>query len=342
MEDLVSRQQAQYAVAATLAVGSRIVGQALELARTRTAYIDLLAMDVAHEPGNVARLQNAACQAVRTALRDEPQAALAQPIEGGYRVTVLLPSQRPPLQSHELTDVQTAWERTQARIPGLRREAPDAARDVETRARESAQNLADLRAVQQRVMQGERSAQPELADALNRAQMANDALRGVQQQFQPVRRDRPVRADQLVFAVRADGLEGLSLVERDRALGEILGRAAGLRDVSELRVTTRPTRTAGESLVSVAFNLRNEAGRGVQHLNPESLRRVLLAGATRVPAVALPTPGGAAHVSIRAIAVVAGAEAPLRTATRALRELPVPEVVAARTRDLGPERTADR
>ena len=110
---------------------------------------------------------------------------------------------------------------------------------------------------------------------------------------------------------------------------DAFARAAALRDPAELRVTTRPTRNPGESIVQVAFNLRNTAERGPEHLNPDSLREAILVGATVVPSA--PVKAGAAAVSV-AIQAIETYRAEVRgPVAEATPELPVPTPVQEAT-----------
>jgi hypothetical protein len=333
MEDAVTRQHAQYLVAATLTVSGRVLGELLRHQRSRANTVELLAPAAPHAARTAQALQEAARRATRAALREAPTTVFVEPIEGGYRLRVLLAAHRPPLQPHEVTDIQVAWQRARERVLGPACVAPVTVREVEHRAHDVERALANLRAVQSRVMHGHPEQQVDLADALNRAQMATDALREAQRRAAPMSPSRPRHADLLSFAVRTEGLDGLTLVERDAALRAVLARAAGLADPSELRVTTRPLRAPGQALVRVAFNLRDTPTRGPGCIDPASLRDTILTWATRVPPTpvrvgAAPVRAGAAlvRVSVRAIEWLGGA--PDRGAVpAAARELPVPAVV---------------
>lgn len=337
MEDAVTRQHAQYLIAATLAVSGRAVGALLQHQRSRANTVELLAPATRHASRTAQALQEAARRATRAALREPPTAVFVEPIEGGYRLRVLLAAHRPALQPHEVTDLQVAWQRARERLLGPACLVPATARDVEHRAHDVERALADLRAVQSRVMHGHPEQQVDLADALNRAQMATDALRDAQRRAAPASPSGPRHADVLSFAVRTDGLDGLTLVERDAALRAVLARAAGLADPSELRVTTRPVRAPGQALVRVAFNLRDSPTRGPGCLEPASLRDAILTWATRVPPTTVRAGAALVQVAVRAIEWLGGT--PDRSvAPTAARELPVPAVVRdhGRTR----ERTA--
>lgn len=301
MEDAFTRQHAQYLLAAVLAVGARVVGRAIEHARTRPPFVDLHALGVKPSHVTTAALQRAAKSAVRQSLAEEAHAVQLTPIGDGYRVRVLLAPQRPPLQPYEITDLQVAWERAQARELGPTRPTLDASREVATRQQELDTALAGIRDVHTRLVAGHPELQPELADAMNRAQIATDALRAAVQRANPLRPDRRTFSDTLAFVVRTEGMDGLSLVERDRAIRDTFARAAGLSDPAELRVTTRPTRDTGESIVRVAFNVRNTAERGPEHLNVDSLREAILAGATAVPSVPVKAGAAAVNVAVQAI-----------------------------------------
>ncbi len=282
MEDAFTRQHAQYLVAAVVALGARVVGRVAERARLRPMFVDLHALGVTHAHATSRALQDAARSAVRAALRDTPNAVQLTPIENGYRVRVHFAPQRPPLQPYELTDLQVAWERAQQRELGRARALPST-QDVSARQQDLDTALEHLRGIHGRLLAGEPGLQAELADAMNRAQIATDALRSAMQRARPLLPQRRTYSDTLTFVVRADGLAALPLVERDRALRDMFARAAGLGDPSELRVTTRPTRNAGESLARVDFNLRQERTRGPAHLKPDSLRDAILSGAANVP-----------------------------------------------------------
>lgn len=301
MEDAFTRQHAQYIVAATLALGARVVGQALERARTRPLFVDLHALGVRPSPEAAAAVERAAQRAVRQALREDAQAIQLTPVADGYRVRVLLAPQRPPLQPYELTDLQVAWGPAQERELGPARPTLDASREVATRQQELDTALTDLRDVHARLIQGEPGLQSDLADALNRAQVATDALRHAVQRANPLQPERRAYSDTLTFLVRVAGTDYLPLVDRDRAIRDALARAAGLRDPGELRVTTRPTRNPGESIAHVAFNLRNTPERGPQHLNLDSLRTAILAGATAVPSAKVKAATAVVEVAIQAI-----------------------------------------
>jgi hypothetical protein len=301
VEDAFTRQHAQYLVAAVLAVGARVVGRTTERLRLRPMFVDLHALGVTPSHVTAQALQHAARRAVRTSLREEPHAVQLTPIEGGYRVRVLLGPQRVPLQPYELTDLQVAWERAQQRELGRSRALPSP-HEVATRQAEVNAALGQLRETHKRLVAGEPALQAELADAMNRAQLATDALRAAVQRANPLQPQRRTYADTLTFTVKAAGLDALPLVERDRAMRDAFARAAGLSDPGELRVTTRPTRREGESLVRVDFNLRHDHARGPEHLNPESLRDAILSRVATLPSA----PGGA-------VAMIQGIECPRRS-----------------------------
>ncbi len=303
MEDAFTRQHAQYLVAAVVAVGARVVGRAVERARLRPMFVDLHALGVTPSQVTAQALQHAARRAVRTALREEPHAVQLTPIEGGYRVRVLLGAQRPPLQPYELTDLQVAWERAQQRELGRVRTLPSQ-QEIATRQAEVDAALGHLRETHKRLVAGEPALQAELADAMNRAQVATDALRAAVRRANPLQPQRRTHADTLTFAVKAEGLDALPLIERDRVMRDTFARAAGLGDPGELRVTTRPTRREGESLVRVDFNLRNERARGPEHLSPNSLRDAILSGAAAVPGAPAKLGAAVAEVAIQAIELV--------------------------------------
>jgi hypothetical protein len=330
MEDAVTRQHAQYLVAASVAVGGRVLGALLQRQRSGPHALELLAPGTPHSPLTAARLQLAARNAVRASLREPPLAVFAQPIDGGYRVRALLSPQRAPLQPYELTDIQMAWTRARERTLGYARVPGVAARECDARAQEVSRALADLLAVQRRVMHGQPELQVDLADAINRAQMAMDAWRDAQQRARPLEPRRRVQVDTLTFAVRTEGLEGLPLVEHDRALRTVMARAVGLADPGELRVTTRPTRTPGEAVVRVSFNLRHSAARGPEHLDPGSLRDTILTWAAQVPATPVRIGATVAQVSVRAIECLSGLTSP-EVPQGAVRDLPLPAPVRAAT-----------
>lgn len=301
MEDAFTRHHAQYLVAAVLAVSARAVGQLRQHVRLRPPFVDLHALAVTHSPEAVQALERAGRSAVRRGLREEAHAIQPTPIDGGYRVRILLAPQRPPLQPYELTDLQVAWERALKRELGPARLPLATAQEIATRQRELDTALADLRQIQTRLIHGHPELQPELADAMNRAQIATDALRSAVQRSNPTLPDRRTYSDTLAFRVRVEGMEGLPLVERDRAMRDLFARAAGLRDPAELRVTTRPTSRPDEALVRVAFNVRNAAAGGSEHLSPDSLRDAILTGATAVPSAPVKVGAALAEVAIRAI-----------------------------------------
>lgn len=335
MEDAVTRQHAQYLVAAVVAVGGRALGTLLQRQRSGPHTLDLLASGMPHAPQTAARLQLAARNAVRASLRETPLAVLPEAIEGGYRLRVLLSPQRAPLQPYELTDVQMAWDRARERTLGFARVPGVTARECDARAHEVSRALADLREVQSRVMHGQPELQVDLADAMNRAQLATDAWRDAQQRARPLAPGRRVQVDTLTFMVRTQGLEGLPLVERDRALRTVMARAAGLANPGDLRVTTRPSRTPGEAVVRLSFNPRHVTARGPEHLDPASLRDTILSWATQVPATPVRVGAAVAEVTVRAIecltALGGGRDAP----QGAIRDLPLPAPVSA----TAPERT---
>ncbi len=331
MEDAVTRQHAQYLVAAALAVGARVVGQALEHARTRPLAFDLHAAGLRHDAAAVSAVQRSASEATRAALREEPIGVLVQPVENGYRVRVLLPPTRAPLQPHELTDIQVAWQRAQERALATWSldVQPDAERGVAGRRQEAREAVRAMEGLQARVMHGRSDLQPELADAMNRAQMATDAWREAQQRAAPQRFSLPVHSDVLVFRVQAKGLERLPLVQGDEVLRDQLARAAGLSNPAELRVTVRPTGQAGEVLARVHFNLRHEQRRGPEHLDPGSLSAAIMANAVAVPAQSVRAGAWVVPVAVTSIREVVQPERV--PASEGMRGLPQPEVVRAVT-----------
>lgn len=329
MEDAVTRQHAQYLVAATLAVGARVVGQVVERARSRPLAFDLHATGVRHEPAAVAAVQRCARESALAALRQEPVGVLVQPVADGYRVRVLLPPTRPPLQPHELTDIQVAWQRVQERglAPWRASATPSAVREAAVRQQDAQEALKAMQALQGRVMHGRPDLQPELADAMNRAQMANDVWREAQQLAEPLPPGRRVHSDVLTFRVQVRGLERLPLAQCDQVLRNQLARAAGLSNPAELRVTTRPTGKAGEVLVRVNFNLRQQPVRGPEHLNPDSLSALILTRAAAVPAQ--PVQSGAWVLQVAIASILPAVERVRGTAQAALHGLPQPEPVRA-------------
>jgi len=329
VEDAFTRQHAQYLLAAVVAVGARVVGRAMEQARTRPPFVDLHALGIQPSHVTSAALQRAAKSAVRRALGEEAHAVQLTPIGDGYRVRVLLAPQRPPLQPYELTDLQVAWKRAQERELGPPRPTLDASRELELRHRELNTALAGLRDVHQRLVNGRPELQPELADAMNRAQVATDALRSAVQRANPLRPERRAYSDTLTFTVRSQGMDGLSLVERDRALRDVFARAAGLSDPAELRVTTRPTRNVGEAVVRVAFNVRNTPERGPEHLNVDSLREAILTGAKAVPSIPVQAGVLAASMAVQAIEIYRTEARGLTT--EAMPDLPAPTPVREAT-----------
>lgn len=329
MEDAFTRQHAQYLVAASLVLGARLVRRAVDAyhQRLRPPFVDLHALGVTPSREAQAAAERAARGAVRQALGEEAHAVQLVPIENGYRVRVLLDPQRPPLQPYELTDLQVAWKDAQERELGPARPALPAQRDVALRQQELDSALAGLRDVHTRLVQGHPALQAELADAMNRAQIATDALRAAVQRAQPLRHDRRTYSDTLAFRVHTAGAAHLPLVERERALRDTFARAAGLSHPEELRVLARPTRNPDESLVRLTFNVRNTPQRGSEHLNVDSLRDAILSGAAHVPSLPVQAGAQAVHFAVKAIE---SCRVELATPTPTVApDLPMPRAVAA-------------
>lgn len=301
VEDALTRQHAQYAVAATLAVGARAVGMLMSRLPARPRFLDLHAPGVAATPEVAAALQRAARSAVRQTLGEPPLGVVPEEQGQGYRVRVALAASRPPLQPHEVSDLQVAWQRAVTRE--LRRWEPlrPTPADVEPRQKALDEALASLRVLRTRVFSGDVGAREALGHALNQAEMASDALRQALRSAQPIRHDRRVYSDTLTLVVRTEGMRGLPLVTCDGVLRDTFARAAGLADPSELRVTTRPTRDPDTFVARVSFNLRNAPERGAAHINPGSLRDTLAAGAASVPAIPVQVGAAARQVVVRSV-----------------------------------------
>lgn len=317
VEDALTRRHAQYAVAATLAVGARAVGLLLSRLPARPRFLDLYAPGVAAAPEAAWALQRAARAAVRSVLGQPPLGVVPEEQVQGYRVRIALAADRPPLQPHEVSDLQVAWQR--ALVRELRRWEPlrPTRADIEPRQKALDEVLATLRELRGRVFDGDVTAREALGHALNQAEMASDALRQALRSASPIRHDRRLYSDTLTLVVRTEGARGLPLVTCDGVLRDTFARAAGLADPSELRVTTRPTRDPETFVARVSFNLRNEPQRGPAHINPGSLRDTLVTGAAAVPATAVQVGAATVQVAVRS---VVNSSLSLPTIDAALRE----------------------
>ena len=339
MEDLVSRVHAQQVVAAALYLGTKAVDRALQRHLASRNYVELRMDGVAHSREMVQQLQILAGDAFRRALRDHPAAVIpaADPSGSGYKLRLVLQPGRPPLQPHELTDLQVAWQRGIARELGLIGRLPtnDVIQQRQVALQES---TLDLQRIHHQLLKGRSpELQQDLAAAMNRVQMAQDSLREALHIASPVRSDRRIHSDMLTFRIHTNGADrDLPLVQRDEALRQLLARAAALKDPAELRVSTRPSPGDGPNvaLLRLAFNFRNSPLRGPQHLNPASLSAAIAQYATEVPAVAIQVGEKVASVAIEAIQAVQ------RPAREALQRMPdslePPRVLQAPT--LGRER----
>lgn len=329
MEDAVTRIHAQQLVAATLYLGSRIVGDVMRRVLAHPNRVELRADGLPHTRENSERLRSMAARAVRQALGEAPAAVLATPDpRGGWRVHVAFAHERPPLQPWELTDLQQAWSDAQERTLGAPAQRPTND-DVHARQEDVERALGTLRDTQTRLFEEPSPDTREaFAAAVNRAQMASDRLRAALQFADPLQFDRTTHHDQLDFSVRLQGDEGMSLVDRDRLVRDTFARAAALPDPRELYVFLRPTeRTerADEWHAHVSFNFRDTSERGPQHLHPASLGRSILTGATSVPPVMQPVAGTLVPVSVATIEVA-------RPMRQALRESAQPDPAIVKPR----------
>jgi hypothetical protein len=239
----------------------------------------VLHADAELPPATSARLCRLAQAAIRSAL-GEPAAHVSALVGGGCgQVAILFAPERPALRGHELTALQIAWTRRLRRAFGPR--TPHVTRAlIEARRTEVALARAEWRqAHADRVAGASPAAAERLRAALNRMQVAHDALRRALARAEPVDFRRALHADWLALRVRLDGPAArLTRRTRARALRALLARAAALPDPGELRTRSRPTGDPAEFAVRLLFNFRNQPERREQHLAPESLRQSLLNG----------------------------------------------------------------
>ena len=318
MEDAVTRTHAQQLIAAALYVGSRLVGATLRRLLAHPNRIELRADGLAHTPDNAMRLQSLAERASKRALGEPPAAVVAAPDRrGGWRVHLAFADEHPPLQPHELADLQHTWESLKQREFGRDNHRPKLP-EVKAREADADRAFDTLRRAQARLFAAPSTeTRDEFRAAVNRAQVANDNLRTTLRRHDPVSFERPLYHDKLQFLVKPNGAEHLTLVERDKAVRDLLARAAALPDPSELHVSLRPTLDRSTWRAHVAFNFRNTPERQTQHINPQSLQQAILAQTPSVPAVAVQTGAVVAQVTLAAIEAV---RQPTRAATeRAIR-----------------------
>lgn len=254
-------------------------------------------------PRSAARLRALAIGAVRRALGELPaQVAAAPAMCGRWRVCIIFRDPRPALKAHELSDVQVAWARRCRRAFGRPADTGSSALHVAACRDDARCALAELREAQAALAAAPTPAgRVWLQAALNRLQVAHDALRRALERADPVRLDRPLWHDALSFRVALAGHEALWEAARHRAVRRLLARAAALPDPSELSVCTHAAGQPGLFLARMLFNFRNAPERREQHLSPASLGEVILDGAVSVPPLELRVGATLARVSITAI-----------------------------------------
>jgi hypothetical protein len=322
IEDTLTRQHAQYAVAATLAVGARAVRLLMDRLPERPRLLDLHAPGLTASPETAWALQRAARSAVRSALGEPPLGVVPEEQPQGYRVRVALAPDRPALRAHEVSDLQVAWQR--ALMRELRRWEPlrPAQADIAPRQQALDEALAALKDLRSRAFGGDAGAREALGHAINQAEMASDALRQALRAATPLRHDRRIYSDTLTLVVRTEGARGLPLLTCDQVLRDTFARAAGMADPSELRVTTRPTRDPETFVARLSFNLRNAPERGPAHINPGSLRDTLVAGTSAVPATPVQVGAATVQVVVRSVVNSAMTTQAIAAALREERDVP--------------------
>jgi hypothetical protein len=127
---------------------------------------------------------------------------------------------------------------------------------------------------------------------------------------------RPRHQDQLDFTLRLDGARGPTLLDLDRAVRDIVARAAGVDDPTRLAVRLRPRGRGDAWQAQVTFNRRETPERGPQHIDPAALGARIVAAAASIPAVEVASwpAGTVAHVSVAAVELARARATPGRDA----------------------------
>lgn len=249
----------------------------------------------------VVRLGVAALAALRHALGEVPlNVSVAPDPRGGIQASIIFSNTRPALAGYEVADVQAAWARAVRRTCGSSPPSVPGEREIAARREDLSCAWAELRAAQ---LQADPPLERRvwIGAALNRVQVAHDALRRTLARADPVRSDRRVYRDTLGLRLRMRGLKGLPVSAVRRALRRLLARAAALPDASELRLSVDLTPDPNVLRARVRVNFRNTRARGEAHLNPASLGDAILAAAPAMAPMRLRFGGVSRRVSIEVV-----------------------------------------